>query len=162
MESNPEWLPDLLLFETYEGNWNKYLEAVYTAFRNDFINNVTYYEGHKVGINDTMECGKEKVFWHIITKDNHGVRLPDLSRCERIKWPKPIIDNCADSRVLEWKKNINDEERILLWLVKMDYIVILRCRKNRIYLCTAYQVNQPHTNRKLLKEYEEYIKRMPS
>ncbi|MNH30689.1 hypothetical protein D3C79_909980 [compost metagenome] len=33
--------------------------------------------------------GKEATFWHMISEGNdEAERLPDLRRCERIRWPR--------------------------------------------------------------------------
>lgn len=36
-EEIPSWLPDLILFENYKGNWNTYVNAIYEYFHRDFV-----------------------------------------------------------------------------------------------------------------------------
>ena len=45
-----------------------------------------------------------------------------------------------------------------LWLVHERYLVILADRGEYILPWTAYLVEQPHRQRKLQREYEEYWK----
>ena len=53
-----------------------------------------------------------------------------------------------------------DRKRIILWLYEEDYVVILADRKKYVLLWTAYMVTYRHTKERLLKEYEEYYKRL--
>ncbi len=43
-------LPDLILLENYNGNWNDYLEAVYRYFCDDFVHNKSFYQGQKLAL----------------------------------------------------------------------------------------------------------------
>ncbi len=85
----PDWLPDLVLFEHYENNWDKYLVVLYEHFKEDFVYQKPVFKGKKLAVKryPLTDDGKEATFWHIIsegkTADN---RLPDLRRCERIRW----------------------------------------------------------------------------
>ena len=83
-------------------------------------------------------------------------RTPDLRRCERIQWPKPVIENESDPNVKYWVAVKRGENRIHLWLEDEDYVVVLAERKRFLLLWTAYLVTRPHTERKLRREYERY------
>ena len=89
-------------------------------------------------------------------------RIPDLRRCERIRWPRPIIENIANPGVLIWENtqhsNSGIERNICLWLKEKGYLVILRKRKKYLLLWTAYPVTRNHTKRKLQKQYDAYKK----
>jgi hypothetical protein len=104
-----------------------------------------------------MTHGKEATFWHIISEgQDEENRIPDFRRCERIRWPKPIIECEADPAIKFWRNRRGREERVCLWLVQENYLVILADRGDYILPWTAYLVEQPHRQRKLQKEYEEY------
>lgn len=83
-------------------------------------------------------------------------RLPDFRRCERIRWPKPVIEHDTDPSIKVWRNQRGREERICLWLVPEDYLVVLAERDEYILPWTAYLVEQPHQQRKLQREYEAY------
>ena len=36
----PDWLPDFVLFEDYDNDWDKYLEAIYSFYKTDFIKSI--------------------------------------------------------------------------------------------------------------------------
>ena len=62
--------------------------------------------------------------------------------------------------ILTWPNKRGKENRILPWFKEIEghgYLVVLRKgRKGEIILITGYPTDQPHTQRKLLKEFEAY------
>lgn len=160
MSNWPGWLPPLVLFEDYEGSWDRYLEALYDYFRKDFIESQPSYGGVKLALKrHPIVQGKEATFWHLISEGSgEADRIPDIRRCERIRWPRPIIENGNAPLIKAWENERKGEKRICLWLENQDYLVILAKRKNYILPWTAYMVTQPHQKRKLQHEYEAYKK----
>ena len=76
---------------------NEQIEFIYKIFKTDFIDNRclladTIYIDPK---SHQKQDDKEKVFWHIITKDNPKTKKRefDINRASRIKWIKDIIIN---------------------------------------------------------------------
>lgn len=159
MTKNAEWLPELVLFNDYGGDWDKYLDALYEFFKADFIDRKPLYNGRRLGLKrHPMTCGKEATFWHMIQEGaEEKERIPDLRRCERIRWPKPIIEHSNNAAVKVWKNKRKGEDRICLWLEPEEYLVILADRGSYILPWTAYMVDMPHRKRKLQKEYERYL-----
>jgi len=51
-----------------------------------------------------------------------------------------------------WKNKRGGETRVMLWLEKTDYLVVLSEQKDKYFLVTAYCTNRPHTRAKLIKE----------
>lgn len=153
------WLPDLVLFEDYKGNWDEYLRVLYSYFVNDFIKSKPNFQGIKLALKKhPIIEGKEATFWHIISEGyKEEDRTPDLRRCERIRWPSPIIGHSEDEYIKLWKNKRNNENRICLWIEQEEYLVVLAERKGYILLWTSYMVVQHHRKRKLQKEYETYI-----
>lgn len=157
--STPDWLPPLLLLEAFGGDWQKYLEAMYNYFSEDFKKNKPIFNGKQLQHKRyPLYDGKEATFWHIISfGKNEAERTPDFRKCERIRWPKPVIDHSSDSRIKIWKNaRRKDEERILIWFEEIEYLVVLADRKSYILFWTAYPVEREHNKAKLKKEYEEY------
>ena len=160
MTTRPNWLPPLVLLATYGGEWEKYLKALYSFFKQDFIDSRPSFRGSKVAHKRLPVIeGKEATFWHLISEGNvEQDRLPDIRRCERIRWPRPIIERCDEGVIKIWENERKGQKRICLWLENHDYLVILAERKEYVLLWTAYLVTEPHRKRKLMKEYEEYKK----
>src|SRR5580765_4755354 len=111
MSSGGEWLPSLVLMEDYQNNWDQYLEAIYQYFRQDFVTSKPYFEGKHFALKrHPIIKGKEATFWHIISEGQvESERLPDLRRCERIRWPCAIIEASKDGLTKCWRTNRKGE-----------------------------------------------------
>lgn len=160
MISTPDWLPPLVLFEDYGGNWNRYVEALYKYYKQDFVDSSPSFKGIRVARKrKPIEQGKEVTFWHLISEGKtEEDRLPDLRRCERIRWPRPIIEHADEPVIKVWENKRKRETRICIWFEDVEYLVVLAARKGYVLLWTAYLVTWPHTKRKLQKEYEAFLK----
>lgn len=158
MIMTPSWLPELIHLESYGGNWERYLDMLYACFKADFMENKPLFQGQKIALKrHPMSQNKEATFWHLISKGKvEEERHIDLRRCERIRWPKAIIENSEDSSVKFWKNIRRSEVRICLWLEKQEYLLILAERKGYILPWTAYMVTKPHRKKKFQKEFEDY------
>lgn len=84
--------------------------------------------------------------------------MPDLRRCERIRWPRPIVENGVEPSIKIWENERKGDRRICLWLEQQEYLVILSSRNNYILPWTAYMVTAEHHKRKLQKEYDAFKK----
>jgi hypothetical protein len=160
MPESSNWLPELILFTTYQGDWDLYLEALYSSFKADFVDSKPHFPGKLIKLKRyPISKGKECTFWHFIQEGSEEVdRLPDLRRCERIRWPRPIIEALQTNKVYVWKNNRNSHKRIILALMDFSYIVVLEDREKYILPWTAYTVEKNHRRDKLKKEYLAYIK----
>jgi len=160
MTDSVNWLPALVLFEECGGNWSKYLDLLYDYFKKDFVESLPLYEGRRLGLKKHPKTdGKEATFWHMIQEGpEEEDRIPDLRRCERIRWPRPVIENSRDTTVKVWRNERKGEDRICLWLELEEYLVVLADRKKYILPWTAYMVIKPHQKRKLQREYENYCR----
>jgi len=166
MSNPPDWLPPLVLLQEYNGDWNQYIEAVYDYFKVDFIDSKPQFQDKTIRLKRyPLLDGKEATFWHITSEGKEeDERVPDLRRCERIRWPRPIIEHYNDDSIRCWSNvrgnaRRRNERRIVLWFYDEDYVVVLAARGRYILLWTAYYVSWDHTRKKLLKDYEEYQKR---
>ena len=158
------WLPPLLRLQGFAGDWDKYVEALYAAFREGFVTQPAHFRMRKIALKKhPIVDGKEAAFWHLIsTGDSESNRTPLMSRCERIRWPRAIVDHEADPIIKVWFNFRNSERRILLFLEDEGYLVVLSERKTYLLLWTAYPIERKHHKIKLLKEYEEFIKKLES
>lgn len=160
MTPSPEWLPPLVLFQNYGGDWTRYVEALYRYYKQDFVDSSCSFRGLRVERKRLpIEQRKEATFWHLISEGRREKdRLPDLRRCERIRWPRPIIEHADEPVIRVWENKRKRETRICIWFEDVEYLVVLALRKRYVLLWTAYPVTRSHTKRKLQKEYEAYAK----
>ncbi|MBI4647965.1 MAG: hypothetical protein HY738_15610 [Bacteroidia bacterium] len=155
MENKEFVLPEIIILEEYSGNWHEYIEVVYLAFKADFIDSKPFFRGTKICLKrHPLFQDKAYTFYHMTHKgDIENEREPDLRRCERIKWAKPVIENCDYWKLKVWPQVRNGKNRICIWLElknEPDYIIILDKRMNGdIFLWTAFTLNYNHE--KLIK-----------
>lgn len=156
MSGNYDWLPPLLLLKDFNGDWPTYEAALYTAFRADFVDSKPTFRGTRLGLKRHPETeGKPCTYWHLISEGaDEAERLPDMRRCERIRWPRPSIDNCDTAGVKVWETERTGETRITIWVEAEDYVVILAKRRDYVLPWTAFVLDQPHRRRKLQREFE--------
>ncbi len=153
-------LPPLILLESYKGNFHEYFEAVYEVFKRDFVDSKPNYRGTKLRLKShPFIDGKEYTFYHFThdgkTEDD---RKPNLRRMERIAWPRPMIDNSENKSLKVWENQRRNKTRILIFHEGENYLIILEMKKKYILPWTAYYIDYPNRKRKLLAEYEEYLK----
>jgi len=156
----PDWLPELVLFC---GNWESYEEKIYSIFLNDFVKSKPSFAGKPVNRKRYPEYkGKDFAFWHLVSEGaKEEERIPDLRRCERIRWPRAIIDRYLDIKhVKTWKNKRGTEIHICLWLEAHEHLVVLAERKAYYLLKTSYPVFEEHRKKKLRKEYDSYLKKL--
>lgn len=160
-----KWLPPLVLLKDYGGEWTAYEDALYEFFKADFVDSTPSYPGRRWAVKrHPLIKGKEATFWHIISSGKvESERLPDLRRCERIRWPRPMIDACNDGSLRYWEqlrrnKAGAQEKRIAIATADFSYVVILADRTEFILLWTAFYVEYAHQRRKLQKEYDSWVR----
>ncbi|MBT9555754.1 MAG: hypothetical protein IV100_06975 [Myxococcales bacterium] len=153
-----DWLPGLLHFESFDGDWERYIDAVYAVFRRDFVSSRPAFDGRPLNLKrHPISEGREATFWHFISEgQNEAERVPDLRRCERIAWPRPIIEAVTSGRVLCWPNTRGREQRFVLAVEDFSYVVILADRGHFLLPWTAYCVERDHQRRKLQKEWEAW------
>jgi hypothetical protein len=151
----PDWLPELIKFEEFGGNWQKYVDYLFGVFKKDFIYSAPTYDGARVSCRrDPIFDGKYAGFWHCISEGkNENERTPDLRRCERIGWVRPIIENSPEATITIWINRKKSDLRCYLWFNK-EYLVVLSKRKKYFLLITAFLTDRKHTVKKLEREYD--------
>lgn len=152
-------LPPIITLEEYSGDIVNYLEAVYTIFRRDFVDSKPKYRNKRLGLKKyPLISDKEYTFYHMTHKGNiETERTPDLRRCERIAYPKPLIENSISTSLKVWKNKRGTKVRILIFHEEESYLVVLEDRGSYILPWTAYIVEYKNKKQRLLKEYEAYI-----
>mgnify|MGYP001185097925 CR=1 FL=1 len=151
-------LPDLVRLEAFGGDVSRYIEEVYRLFRRDFIASTPMLDGLRVSVRRYLDNGKEATFWHVTSEGAmEAARTPDLRRCERIRWLRPMIE-AADAGVLPRWRNARraGEERVLIALADFSHLVVLAVRSGYYLLWTAYPIEYDNRRRRLEQEYRAY------
>ena len=171
----PEWLPEILVVipwgaQTYE--------MLYRVFCLDIRDTQLRYEERDVWFfKEQVEDGKEKLFWHLTdrkpeperiprrkqkfyppgqthTKDESD-RLPDMRRCERLNWVKPLIEHPSDPDVLAWDyEEGNGDITTYVWIKKHRFLVLMKKMRNGSHrLLTSFYVDE-HRIKGFQRKYE--------
>lgn len=154
------WLPALVELAACGGDWNRYVEVIYDHFCNDFIRTTPSFEKKRWAMKrHPLFKDKEATFWHIVSEGlDESERLPSLRRCERIRWPRAIIDHAGTGRVRLWKQKRGREIRTALAPESFEYLVILAERGDSVLLWTAFPVEYTNQQRKYRAEFERYTR----
>ena len=136
-------LPALVPFSAY-GDCASYLAGLYAYFEADFITSTPSFESKRWAVKrQPLIMGKEATFWHIISRaDNRSGARPAVEmRCERIRWPRAMIDRHRDGSFRVWQNTRGRSTRILIALPDFSYVTILEDRGSYVMLWTAYCVD---------------------
>jgi hypothetical protein len=160
-----EWLPEIIPLSEHGGDFPAYLRAVYRVFRRDFVSSQPVFRSRRCFCDsrrdvDGMECG----FWHIITDGRvEDERVPNMRRCERIAWPRAIIEASDSSFVRVWESDRKRpgegrQSRISLAPADFSYVVVLKPTAKAYILVTAFYVENDYQREKRRREYERSTK----
>lgn len=160
MSEHYSWLPDFEGFGIHNGDWEKYLNVLYHIFETDFVRSTPEFRGRRLGLKrHPLSEGKECTFWHLISSGQvEDDRLPDMRRCERIRWPRPGIENCDADGVRVWTELRKSESRIHIYLEHEAYLIVLSDRGEYILPWTAYWIEFEHQREKLIKKHVAWLK----
>ncbi len=147
----PSWLPPLVTLAEYDGNWASYERAIYGIYDKDFLCSYPALGSVRVKPKKGMIGRHNSGFWHLISSGPTCAtpeldRDADISRCERIAWPRAIIDSGGDSnKVRQWENERRTKtgaitRRVLLALPDFSYLVVLDDDRPYLVLWTAYIV----------------------
>lgn len=151
-------LPGLILLQDYDGTWDRYVEAIYSCFKTDFVDTKPAFRGRRLGLKrHPVIQNKEATFWHFVSEgDEEADRLPEIRRCERIRWPRAIIEQADALRAKVWTEVRGSEKRIHIWYEQAAYLVVLADRGDYVLPWTAYPVERQRQREKLNSRYETY------
>jgi len=160
-------LPQLILLQDYNGDYISFIDAVYKVFENDFIKHKTKFKGEELRMKwHPIYQSRAYTFYHLTHKgEDEQNRIPDLRRCERIPWARPVIEKYDTWNLKIWPQKRKGADRLCIWLEledEPDYFVIIDIRKDYKLLWTAFVAEYEHEKRKKKKEYEEWLKTLKS
>jgi hypothetical protein len=148
--------------DDHGNDWPTYLRVLQRVFRRDFVEQpLPSFRGTRMALKKhPFVDGMEATFWHMISEGGEGGtetdRLPDFRRCERIAWPRPIIEAVDTDRVKSWPTVRRSEARVMLALGDFSYVVVVALRNGYALPWTAFPVVHEHQRRKYRKEYERF------
>jgi hypothetical protein len=157
--SHPDWLPPLVHLEDFGGDWARYEEAIYRCFVEDFVDLQPHLGGKPVKLKAGAPlAGKHYTFWHLISEGpQEDEQVPDPRRCERIRWPRAMIEAADSGKILRWPTQRRGKQRLLLALPDFSYLVVLSAHRSYYVLWTAYPVERSHRQRKLQADYKRSL-----
>lgn len=164
MSDRPDWLPSLIEFDEYSGNWQQYIDAVYGVFNADFIVRRAYYDGKKIlliGKDAELAHGKERRFWHCVAEGKiEEERTPDLRRCERIPWMRPVLEHASDATVDVWVEAQSGKGiRPHLWFDEEFLVVLERLWKGDFRPITTLHTLRRHQIDKYRRRRDQWQKK---
>lgn len=147
-------LPELFPFT---GDWESYVEDLYRIYCDEIVNANLTFQGRRISCQYRPESnGKHFGFWHVVSDGKvEEERIPDMRRCECIRWIPWIIRNASDKKVSCWENQRGTNTHVVLWLEEHDFCVILSKRYDYFLLKTAYTV-AGHRKKTFLKERAEF------
>lgn len=153
MTDQAHWLPKLIRLDDYDGNWRRYIEAVFAIFHHDFIASQPQFDSKWIRCRrDPIYDGKEAGFWHCTSEGpNEEERTPDLRRCERIAWVRSVIEHHTTPEVQVWTVQKRRDRRVHIWYAE-EYLIVLGARRTQYQLITAFCTDRRHTREKLRRE----------
>ncbi len=173
----PEWLPGKVSVNP----WTKDTYAMlYRIFCRDIRDHDLRYIGNDVWIFPDTEDGKERIFWHLTTRETkrkkiprrkrkfypegqtytEAERLPDPRRCERLPWVKTLIENPSEPEVLAWDYEEGDRTmKTYIWIKDNNFVVIMKKYPDgRRRLITSFYVDKPYKQRDFERKYANRIR----
>ncbi len=158
MNNIPTWLPELFSVSPWKEST---YDELYNVFLNDFQRNKLSYLTFNVWFFPEQDDSKYKLFWHITSSEDKtlGDRIPDLRRCERLPWIRPMILNCPDSSIKNWDYEEGDGKiKTYVWLEDLDFVVIMkRYNDEQRRLVTSFHLDYSNAKRKMKRKYENRI-----
>lgn len=142
----------------FTGDWEEYEDRLYNIFLSEIAQGGLVFRGERISCRRLpVDKGRWAAFWHLIQEGPiEEDRLPDLSRCERLRWIKYVIENWNTDPNIEWWENRRSGGvSVLLWLNE-DYLVILARRDGYWLLKSAYQTTQAYRIKSLRLERDRF------
>jgi hypothetical protein len=130
--------------EAFWGDWASYEDHIYEIYVESLVRRTVSFQ------NKVVKCqyrpstkNKHFGFWHLISEGrDEAERIPDLRRCERIRWVAWLIEHAAADGVRWWKNRRGRAVRIVIWLESEAFAVVLEEREGYCLLKTAYWVKR--------------------
>lgn len=159
--------PELMLWNG--SNWETYEGAIYAAYLKTVAHARLQFRGDQVKVKFRPESKQKGYgFWHLIseapdeTNRNEEDRVPDIRRCERVRWVAWCIENAGKPGFPWWENQRGNETHVVIWAEAHDYAVVLAKRRTQegtgFYLLKTAYCLRNHSIRKFAKERDAWRK----
>ena len=109
--------------------------------------------------------GKHFSFWHVISEApsrenrDEADRIPDLRRCERIRWISWVIEQASAGApgFSWWRNSRSGDRRVVIWAEEVDFAVVLAERRGYFVLKTAFAGIRPHQREVFQRERDAFL-----
>jgi len=150
-------LPPLIEYDKYGGDWQRYIDEVFSIFHRDLIASRARFKGLPVSIDTRMGAdGKEEGFWHLTHSGPMHARIPDFGRCARVPWLRPLIERVPDPGAMWWRNERDGKLRDLVADPVFSYLIVLQVSGQRAIVITAIHIEYAQRRKKLEREWKEY------
>lgn len=160
-------VPALITLAEHEGNWQAYEDALYAEYLATIVRAGLRFQGAPVSTRRSPEArNKAYGFWHIIseaqsrTNRNKEDRIPDIKRCERIRWVAWCILHAGSPGVSWWENERGRETHVVIWAEEHDFAVILAKRNGSdgqpYYLLKSSYWVRAHNISKFTRERDQF------
>lgn len=160
--------PDLIFMNDFPG-WDAYEDAIYAIYLETVAHARLTFRSWPLRVRFNSETKRKgHGFWHLVseapTQDNRNEeeRIPDLRRCERVRWVAwCILQADAGAPGFSWWENERGRDtHVVIWAEPHDYAVVLGKRpaqqgRSFYLLKTAYCLRS-HAIRKFTKERDAW------
>jgi hypothetical protein len=158
--------PPLMLFSGYS-HWADYEDAIYAVYLQTVAHAQLTFLGAPVKVR-FIPTTKHKGygFWHLISEApeqdhrNEDDRIPDMRRCERVRWVAWCIQNAGTPGFSWWENERKGQTHVVIWAEEHDYAVMLGKRNTaegvRFYLLKTAYCLRSHNVRRFAKERDAY------
>lgn len=161
--------PPLIPLSNYAG-WQAYEDAIYAIYLETVAHAGLTFCGNQVKVRFRPETKhKGYGFWHLISEApdqrnrNEDDRIPDLRRCERVRWVAWCIQNAdaGEAGFSWWENERGRETHIVVWAEQQDFAVVLAKRQTqegpRFYLLKTAYCLRGRTIEKFRKERDAWL-----
>lgn len=159
MTQPPQLLP-------FDGDWSHYEELLYREFVDTFVTAGVRFRGCPVQAPYRPAYkGKHHSFWHTISEApdrnnrNEEDRIPDLRRCERIRWIAWLILQADTEDARCWENERHGSTHVVIWAEPHDFAVVLAKRRDYYVFKTAYAEIKPHRRDAFEREWRTFCRR---
>ncbi len=146
-------------------SFDELVKQLFQIFFKDFIETKPYFRAKPVVFDNTRnESIYPEGFWHIITRTDYtqnGERLLDYKRAKRLPWLKSMIQQWNHPALLCWcslefdKSAGHEIEKYYIWYVKGKYLTVLKEKKGKYFLATAFYVTSERDEARYREKYNK-------
>jgi hypothetical protein len=155
-------LPELVTLNQHNGDWSIYVEVIYKYYLDEVADSKLTYQSLPIRCQfRPLYNNKGFGFWHCISEGNdEEKRIPDMRRCERIRWIAWVIRHAqsnSENKITYWENKRGSNTHLVIFLEEENYVVILAKRTAYYLFKTAY-CTAPQRKKQLIRERDEYWK----